>query len=227
MSLLVYIPARGGSKRIPMKNIRLFCGVPALAHVIAIVNKIRPQPIVVVSTDNEHIANVAREREATVFYRDGCLSDDVTDLLTVVKADLDRLQSDFPGTSEIACVLPTAVLMSVEDLIDAVSLVRNDEDRFIVSVGRFRYPIQRALRADENGHVEMLSPSNYLVRSQDLERHFHDAGQFYVGNSSAWRTRKTMFDPTPLGKVVEDWRVHDIDVEEDWIHAELIWRARI
>lgn len=223
MSFVAYLPARGGSKRIPRKNIRDFHGSPALSHVIGLVKQTGCCARLVVSTDDTEIGEVASSAGATILPRDARYADDHTDILTLVKSDLARIRALEPDVHTIACVFPTALLMSSEDLHAAVNRVRSTDAGFVVSVGRFHYPIQRALRQTSDGSVEMADPSSYLSRSQDLEPRFHDAGQFYVGTTDSWERRTTMFDPPPVPQPIHDLRVCDVDVEEDWHRAEVLW----
>jgi CMP-N-acetylneuraminic acid synthetase len=155
--------------------------------------------------------------------RDPRLADDHTDILTLVKSDLPRIRESEPSVQTIACILPTALLMSSGDLRAAVDRVRSGGAKFVVSIGRFHYPIQRALRQTHDGRVEMVDPSSYLSRSQDLEPRFHDAGQFYVGTPGSWEQRATVFDSPLFAQQIDDHRVCDVDVEEDWQRAELLW----
>lgn len=224
MTNVAYIPARGGSKRIPRKNIREFAGVPALGRVIEVASSTNLFDRVVVSTDNTEIAEVARRYGASVIRRDPSRADDHTGLLEVVQVDLSALTMADVSPDLVACILPTAVLMSQEDLASAVELVTPDVSPFVVAVGRFSYPIQRALRLNEGAEVEMIWPKNYAMRSQDLEPCFHDAGQFYVGTLDAWRCRRTMFSAPATAKLIDDRRVMDIDVEDDWQRAEQLWQ---
>jgi len=223
VNVVAYIPARGGSKRIPKKNIRLFHGTPALGHVIQIIESLPFRVNVFVSTDSEEIASVAESFGAIVINRDRKLADDKAGILEVIKTDLKLVRKQIPNVGVLACVLPTALLMSSTDLEYAIQKVESEQSQFIVSVGRFDYPIQRALRKDVDDKVSMSEPENYFVRSQDLEPMFHDAGQFYVGTPEQWESRATIFDPPPFAKLIESWRVRDIDVEEDWHTAERLW----
>ena len=141
-----------------------------------------------------------------------------------VQADLSALTIADIDPHVVACILPTAVLMSREDLASAVELVTTDASPFVVSVGRFSYPIQRALRMTEGAEIEMIWPENYAIRSQDLEPCFHDAGQFYVGTVDAWSRRRTMFAAPTTARLIDDRRVMDIDVEDDWRRAEQLWQ---
>ena len=151
------------------------------------------------------------------------MAGDHVGLLEVVKAQSSVIESS-SHEDVLACVLPTAVLMSAEHLAEAVRAVLTKKDCFVLSIGRFRYPIQRALRLDGDDRVSMFAPENYSTRSQDLEPAFHDAGQFYVGTVEAWQSRETIFDSPARGLVIDDWRVQDIDDERDWEHAENLWR---
>ena len=169
------------------------------------------------------MATVASDFGAEVFSREESLADDHSGLLEVVQAHIAALDA-IDRTEVFACVLPTALLMSSDDLQDATNLVLKGESRFVLAIGRFSYPIQRALRLDNRREVSMVWPENYRMRSQDLEATYHDAGQFYVGDAETWMTRETMFDSPAQGFLIDDWRVQDIDDEEDWLNAELLWR---
>lgn len=227
MTNVVYLPARGGSKRIPKRNIRPFHGLPALGHVIKTIGRMSIDATVIVSTDDSEIALVAGEYGAIQQPRETKLSDENTDLLTLINHDFSVISDLLPEISVFSCVLPTALLMSEEDLCRAIELVSKSPQLFVVSVGRFAYPIQRALQRDPTGNVSMVTPENYGKRSQDLQPRFHDAAKFYVGSPQSWSARRTMFDPPPQSQLIDDWRVCDIDVEEDWIIAESRWHPRL
>lgn len=224
MTVVALIPARAGSKRIPGKNIRDFSGRPILARVIEVVRYTSIFDRIVVSTDGDGIAAVATESGAEVLRREPHLSDDDTGLLEVVRSEITRFIEVGVYPTVVACILPTAVLISQTDLATAVTAAKENKNDFFVAVGRFSYPVQRALRLGPKSEIEMVWPENYSSRSQDLEPLFHDAGQMYVGSLEAWVTRTTMFSAPVSGLVVDDWRVQDIDVESDWIQAERLWR---
>lgn len=225
MTAIAYLPARGGSKRIPAKNIREFAGVPILGRTIKIVEETGVFQRIIVSTDDSHVASVAKNFGAEVIERPRELADDHTGLLGVVQGQLGQVAGQTSSDHVIACVLPTAVLMAADNLRTAVSRVQNLMSEFVVAIGQFSYPIQRALRVQMSGNVEMAWPENYFARSQDLELMYHDAGQFYVGSTTAWLRRKTMFENPTFGLVVDDNRVMDIDTEMDWVRAEEMWSA--
>lgn len=225
---IALLPARGGSKRIPRKNIRAFAGMPALCRVISLIEASGVVGRILVSTDDDEIAKVGNGCGAEVMSRPPQLSDDKTGLLAVVRHVIeDHLidQSDITGDMTVICVLPTALLMSPADLRSAVERSERAEGQMVVAVGRFDYPIQRALRGIGDNNVEMIWPEHQATRTQDLEESFHDAGQFYVASANVWMQRASVLSPGVLAQNVESWRVKDIDVEEDWRHAELLWKA--
>lgn len=223
MRRVALIPARGGSKRIPGKNIRSFHGVPAIGRVIKGIASVGLFDEILVSTDSSNVAEVALSYGASVVPRPSESAGDYTGLLEVVQRDLATSAKHLVSHDIVACVLPTAVLMDTRDLATAVKLVSDGAKPFVVAVGRFSYPIQRALKIAANGELEMLQPANYPMRSQDLEVYFHDAGQFYVGTCLEWKHRKTMFDKPVSAVEIDDLRLVDIDVESDWLHAEALW----
>jgi pseudaminic acid cytidylyltransferase len=225
MATVAYIPARGGSKRIPHKNIREFNGVPALGRVIHALLSVEIFDRVVVSTDSDAIASVAYEYGASTIQRVPDMANDFAGILDVVKSEFENIEQLAGEIDVLACVLPTALLMDPRDLCQAVQVVTDGISQFAVSVGRFKYPIQRALEIDSSSNISMVWPENYSVRSQDLPERHHDAGQFYVGTREAWNTRKTMFDDPARGIIIDEWRVQDIDVEADWKRAEMLWRV--
>lgn len=225
MTKVAYIPARGGSKRIPQKNIRAFNGVPALGRVIDVIASTGLFDKIVVSTDSQLIRDVATLHSASVIDRSTETSGDLTGLLDVVRGDGELIDQIGGDVELLACILPTALLMDPADLATAVKMVIDGLASFVISVGRFRYPIHRALEINEQFQIAMVSPENYLVRSQDLPERHHDAGQFYVGTREAWNERHTMFDQPSTAIVIDDWRVQDIDVEADWTRAEKLWRV--
>lgn len=225
MSNVAFIPARGGSKRIPDKNIKEFNDVPALGRVVEAIKSTGMFDTILVSTDSEKIKSVARSFGAEVIMRDPKLANDIVGLLEVVQADLESIELIVGSADLLACVLPTALLMSPVDLESATRFVSDGISPFVVSVGRFRYPIQRAIRIMDDSQIEMVWPENYSRRSQDLEDLHHDAGQFYVGTVEAWRTRQTMFDLPATAIVIDDWRVQDIDIAADWTRTEKLWRV--
>lgn len=223
---LAVIPARGGSKRIARKNIKLFCGKPMLAWSIEATKNSGCFDAIVVSTDDEEIAEVARKYGASVpFLRPAELSDDITGTSPVVRHAIDALAAQGHEFDKVACIYATAPFLSADSLKDAMRLLERDAPSYVFSVTSFPYPIQRALRLNEQRRAEMFSPEHGLTRSQDLEEAFHDAGQFYLGSSHSWLAKKGMFNSAAFAYVLPRYRVQDIDTQEDWIRAEFMMRA--
>ena len=187
MNTLCVIPARGGSKRIPRKNIRDFCGKPAIAWPIEAARQSGCFDRIVVSTDDEEIAQVAGDWGAEVpFMRPPELSDDLTATRPVVNHAIRQIENDSGRPDYVCCLYATAVFVHSEDLQSALEMVAQPGVDFAFSVTSFPYPIQRALRITQENRVEMFHPEYRLSRSQDLENAYHDAGQFYWGRNEAW-----------------------------------------
>jgi len=223
--VMAIIPARGGSKRIPHKNIRPFLGIPLLARTIARLQRASVFSRIVVSTDDDAIAQVARDAGADVpFRRDAALSDDHASTVPVIRDAVERLERDGVCTSTVVAVYPAAVFVTTEDLAQAVSLSTAPDVDYVVPVTSFAYPIQRALRWRPDGSTELFQPEHYASRSQDLEPAYHDIGQFYVGTRDAWMEERLLFSHRTRLLRIARTRVQDIDTPEDWERAELLYR---
>ena len=218
------IPARGGSKRIPRKNIRGFNGKPLIAWSIETALSTGIFGRVIVSTDDDEIASVARKFGAEVpFERPAELADDHTATIAVVRHALDWLEGEGALPDALCCLYATAPFARPQDIQAGMKLVA--EADFAVPVTTYPYPIQRALQISENSRLKMLAPENYDVRSQDLPEAWHDAGQFYCGQTSAWRREDRLLGPSAAAIRIPRWRVQDIDTEEDWARAEIYFRV--
>jgi pseudaminic acid cytidylyltransferase len=223
---LCVIPARGGSKRIPRKNIRLFAGRPIIAWSIQAALESGLFDRVMVSTDDEEIAEVARAHGAEIpFQRPRDLADDHTGTNAVVKQAL-RWHTDQGMTVDYACCLyATAPFIQASALREGHDLLLASGKSFVFSVTSYPFPIQRALRLNEHGEVDAMYPEYRATRSQDLEPAWHDAGQFYWGRAAAFLNDETLFSPASLPVILPRHRVQDIDTEEDWLRAELMFKA--
>ena len=219
---IAVIPARGGSKRIPRKNIRPFLGRPIIAYSIDAARETELFDRIVVSTDDAEIAEVARALGAEApFVRPTEISDDRTGTAVVVKHALETLG---PGIEAACCIYATAPFVRATDISTGWNAILEGDASFAFSVTSFPFPIQRALRRLEHG-VALFEPAHAETRSQDLEPAFHDAGQFYWGTTSAWLEERPLFAAHSSPVVLPRWRVQDIDDEEDWARAEHLFRA--
>lgn len=223
---LCVIPARGGSKRIPRKNIRLFAGRPIIAWSIQAALDTGLFDRVMVSTDDEEIAEVARAHGAEIpFLRPRELADDHTGTNAVARQAI-RWHGEQGMTVEVACCLyATAPFVQVGDLREGHDRLLASGKSFVFSITSFPSPIQRALRLNAQGEVEAMYPEYSATRSQDLEPAWHDAAQFYWGRASAFLNDEPLFSPVSLPVILPRHRVQDIDSEEDWRRAELMFAA--
>ena len=219
---LAIIPARGGSKRIPRKNIKPFAGKPMIAWSIESALASGCFDRIIVSTDDAEIADVARAHGAEVpFMRPPELSDDHTGTIPVV-AHAVGCMSQLVGPVEFACCLyATAPFVQAQDLRQGMDVLQRSGAQYAFSVTSYAFPIQRAIRIRADERVEMLNPEYFNTRSQDLEEVFHDAGQFYWGLSNAWLNHLKIFGHDSVPVRLPRERVQDIDNPEDWVLAEL------
>lgn len=223
---IAIIPARGGSKRIPRKNIKPFCGVPLLARTIGLLQSTDLFARIIVSTDDREIADVAFAAGAEVpFMREAGLADDRTGTTAVIRDTIQRIETESRQCELVCCVYPAAVLASPETLAECRQLAATGAYDYVLPVAPFRYPVQRGLRLTEDNTCEMLWPENFTRRSQDLEPVYHDAGQFYFGIRAAWLNERPFFGAKSRGVVVLHTQVQDIDTLNDWDRAEAIFAA--
>ena len=220
------IPARGGSKRIPRKNVRLFAGKPIIAHSIGAALDSGCFDRVIVSTDDAEIAAVAREWGAeTPFVRPPELADDHTGTNAVVKHAINWLAEQGTPATYACCIYATAPFVQARYLQEGLARLLERRRGYAFSVTSFPFPIQRAIRINAEGAVEAIWPENIFRRSQDLEEAFHDAGQFYWGSTDAYLTDEVVFSPASVPIVLPRHLVQDIDTFEDWRRAELMFRV--
>jgi len=223
---LCVIPARGGSKRIPKKNIRKFCGKPIIAYSIECAINSGLFDKIIVSTDDEEIASVARTYGAEVpFIRPEKLSDDYTGTNEVIKHAICWYESKGYSVSYVCCLYATAPFVKNKFIKEAYEKLLKSENSFAFSVTSFSFPIQRALKIMPNGNVDAVWSENIFKRSQDLEERYHDAGQFYWGKKEAFINEDIVFSPVSIPIILPRYLVQDIDTLEDWYRAELMYSA--
>lgn len=224
---LAVIPARGGSKRIPRKNIRPFAGLPIIAWSIRAALTSQCFDRILVSTDDEEIAAVARAHGAEApFLRPAELADDHTGTIPVIAHAIswhDR-QAAEPAT-EVCCIYATAPFVQAEDLQRGLQVLHDSGAEYAFSVTSYPFPIQRAIRLTPDGRIDMFQPEHFNTRSQDLEQAWHDAGQFYWGKAAAWLAGKPLFSHDAAPVPIPRHRVQDIDTLEDWEQAEWLFKA--
>jgi N-acylneuraminate cytidylyltransferase len=220
---IAIIPARGGSKRIPRKNIKSFCGKPMIAWSIEAAKACGLFGRIIVSTDDAEIAAVAKEWGAEVpFVRPEALSNDHAGTTPVVAHATQWALDQKIAVSAVCCIYATAPFVQTEDLKRGWEALDSGDWDYAFTVTDFAAPIFRSFKQTAEGGIEMFFPEHFATRSQDLPVALHDAGQFYWGRPDAWLTGKRIFDRRSKPVQIPRWRVQDIDTAEDWERAEIV-----
>ncbi len=218
---IAIITARGGSKRIPKKNIKPFNGYPIIKYSIDAAKQSGIFDEIMVSTDDEEIANVAIDLGANVpFYRSEKNSNDYATTADVIEEVILKYRNEGTEYSHLCCIYPTAPFINSAKLKKGMSLLFETEADCILPVVRYSYPIQRSLKI-EDGKAKMIWPENYLTRSQDLMPVFHDCGQFYCMKTGSLLKQKKLFAENTVPMELSELEVQDIDNEDDWKLAEM------
>lgn len=222
------MPARGGSKRIPKKNIRGFCGQPVIARSIALALRSGLFERVIVSTDDPEVVAIARDAGAEVpFDRPASLSDDYTGTIAVVRHAIDAMSEQGFAPDIVCCLYPAAPFVTEQQLVKALNILQSGSNvDFVFPAARYSPPIQRGFTITESGEMTMLSPERFSTRSQDLEEVFHDTGQFYFARRSTWQSSELIFSPNSRIVEIGPYDAIDIDDMEDWRFAEQIFSIR-
>jgi pseudaminic acid cytidylyltransferase len=222
---IAIIPARGGSKRIPRKNIKPFAGMPMIAHAITAAKASGLFAHVIVSTDDEEISKIANDWGAeTPFTRPAELADDHTPTVPVIAHAITAFQELGWQINFACCIYPGVPFIQADDLRAAMELLNSSQADYCFPVTEFSSSIQRALRINNNGRMAPFYPEFELTRTQDLEPAYHDAGQFYWGSRQAWLSNPRVHS-SGVGLVIPNWRVVDIDTPDDWRRAEIFHQA--
>ena len=227
MRRVAIIPARGGSKRIPRKNILEFCGKPMIAWSIEAARDSGCFERIIVSTDDEEVRKIALTYGAEVpFMRPPELANDYAGTVPVIRHAVQWLHANSDPVSHACCIYATAPFLLAKYLAEALerlnSLFTAD---FVFSATAFDYPIFRALRISDENQVSMFWPEHVTTRSQDLPSAYHDAGQFYWGTAASWLEKEHIFSSISHAVIIPPHLVQDIDTPEDWVQAELKFKA--
>ena len=222
---IAVIPARGGSKRIPRKNIKQFCGKPMIVWSIEAAKASGSFDHIIVSTDDNEIAELAKKHGAEVpFIRPAELSDDYVGTGDVVKHAVEWAIKNIGKPEFICTIYATAPFIKPMDIVTGLNLLVENNSQLAFTVTSFPFPIQRAIKINKNGRVEMFQPENFMIRSQDLEPAYHDAGQFYWATTDAVLNDVLAFSKEAVPVILPRHRVQDIDTYEDWARAELLFQ---
>lgn len=222
MANLCIIPARGGSKRIPRKNIREFLGKPIIAYSIEAALKSGIFDEVMVSTDDKEIAGIAQKFGAKVpFFRSEDNADDYATTADVIKEVILEYAKNNNAFENICCCYPTAPFTSSDRLIEGFKQLQNQSVNSVFPIVEFGYPVLRSLKMDDNGMVSMNWPEHLNSRSQDLPKAYHDAGQWYWIKTDVFLSTEKIIGEGAYGLHLNELEVQDIDNEIDWKLAEI------
>jgi N-acylneuraminate cytidylyltransferase len=222
---LCVIPARGGSKRIPRKNIKAFCGKPMIAYAIEAAKSSNLFDSIIVSTDDSEIASVSESYGAEVpFKRPEELANDYAGTVEVIAHAINECEKNGLKPERVCCIYPCVPLIQAEDLRNALVLLESiTHADYAFPVTEFPSAIQRGLKRQPNGKMSSFYPENEKKRTQDLESAYYDVGQFYWGCRDSW-LKNTAIHNNGVGYVIPSWRVVDIDTPDDWARAELFFK---
>ena len=224
MKTIAITTARGGSKRIPRKNIKEFCGKPILAYSIEAAKNAGIFDTVMVSTDDEEIAAIAKEYGAEVpFYRSEKTANDYAATKDVLMEVLEEYEKRGEHFDSLCCIYPTAPFLTADKLQKAAALLEEKQADSVVPVVRFGFPPQRGV-VMEDGYLKFKWPEYELARSQDLEPFYHDAGQFYFMRSESFHAQEKLVMAKTVPLELDEMEVQDIDNEVDWKMAEVKFR---
>ena len=223
---IAVLPARGGSKRIPRKNIKDFCGKPMIVWSIEAAKASELFDHIIVSTDDPEIAEISIQHGAEVpFVRPAELADDFTGTNKVIAHATQWAIENGWSISSVCCIYPAAPFIQVSDLKKGLEELEKGSWDYVFPATDFSASIFKSLRQLENGGIEMFFPENFTKRNQDLPMALEDAAQFYWGRKNAWLEGNKFFDGKTFAIKIPSWRVQDIDTPDDWTRAEIINKA--
>lgn len=223
---LAVIPARGGSKRIPRKNIKPFCGKPMIGYAIEAALQSELFENVIVSTDDAEIKEIAIQYGAKVpFIRPAELSDDFAPTVPVIAHAVQHCDNLGFNTDEVCCIYPNVPFISINDLKTALDRLRVGDVEFVFPIAQYPSPIQRALMKNADSTIQPFFQENVSKRTQDLDSSYFDVGQFYWGKGTSWQRELNLHLHSAAIEIPE-WRAIDIDTSADWDRAEMLFSAK-
>jgi len=218
------IPARGGSKRIPRKNIKEFYGKPLIAYSISVALESKIFDKIVVSTDDNEIADIAKQYGAEIIHRPKELADDYTGTWDVIDHAVEYLKQNGEEFDFVCTIYATAPFLQSQYLKEGFEKLKNSDAINAFSATTMPFPIQRTFKLNDNGRCEMFTPEHYNTRSQDLEEAYQDAGQFYWSKIGQ-KSDEIFFGKDSIPIILPRYLVQDIDTLEDWKRAEIMYRV--
>lgn len=218
------IPARGGSKRIPGKNVRSFHGRPMISYAIKVAEESLLFDQIIVSTDDDEIASISQGLGASVpWMRSSELADDFATTLDVMQDAADRLKDVFPPETRVCCIYPATPLLQSKYVREGLQMINEADWDYVLSAVKNITPIQRSFTLNGSGRVYLNFPEHEFTRTQDLPPTFHDAGQFYWGSLNAWASKSSILAGRTTIVEIPNHMTVDIDNEEDWLYAEKLY----
>ncbi len=223
---IAVIIARGGSKRIPKKNIKKFLGKPIIEIVIKTIKSSKIFDEIIISTDDSSIAKIAEKNKIKVpFKRPKNLANNYTDSLSVMRHAVSTFSHGNSNNNDYCCIYPTSVFMTKMDLISSYREFNKSKPPFLFAATSFEYPYQRGFFLSKKKNLKLLNKSNYFKRTQDLKTLYHDVGQFYWGSQKSWVSEKMIFGKKSKAFLISNHRVTDIDTLNDWQRAEKLFKS--
>ncbi len=224
---IAIIPARGGSKRIPKKNIKLFKGVPIISRTIKKLQNSNIFDLIIVSTDSPKIAKIAKKNGVEVpFLRPKKISDDYTDTKTVIQHAIKWLKNKNIYTEFVCCVYPTSVFLSQTDLLTGYKKIKKNKWDFVFTAGKSDKSAYQAFKKKKSGSIKLLFSKFSQKRSQTIQETYHDAGHFYWAKTEVWLSNKKIISEKSYPIIISRFRNYDVDTLEDWKAAEMFWNHR-
>jgi N-acylneuraminate cytidylyltransferase len=225
MKKICIIPARGGSKRIPRKNVKMFLGKPVISYSIEAAKNSGLFDEIMVSTDDQEIAETAKQLGASVpFLRSSENSNDFATTIDVLKEVLAEYKKSGTEFTHVCCIYPVAPLIQTKHIIEGFELLIHTNCNAVIPVATFEYPVWRSFKKSENNLLSYQWPEYKRSRSQDLEELFHDAGQWYWSRSECMSTYNSLVTENTQGLEIPMIHVQDIDNEQDWMLAEFKYK---
>tara|TARA_B100001057_G_scaffold500351_1_gene614927 strand:- start:1716 stop:2402 length:687 start_codon:yes stop_codon:yes gene_type:complete len=222
---IAIIPARGGSRRIPKKNVKNFLGKPIIAYSIELAINCGLFDKVIVSTDSKEISKIAIKYGAQIpFLRPKELADDFTGTHEVIGHAIKSLEKNNYKIDYACCIYPTAPLIKKNDIIKGFKLLKKEKWDTVIAATSYSYPVHRSFTKSKSGGLKMIFPKHFKSRSQDLPIVYHDAGMFYWGKSNFWKKPNDGFNTKNSIIDIPNYRVQDIDTIDDWKKAEFIYK---
>jgi N-acylneuraminate cytidylyltransferase len=225
MNNIAIIPARGGSKRIPRKNIKEFCGKPMISWSINIAKNSGLFKEVIVSSDDEEIIELAKKDGASApFKRPSSISDDFSTTHDVISHAVDYLDQSSYQFDFACCIYACAPFIQIQDLHEGLNVIKQNDNFYSYPITEYPHPISRALEVSSDNKIKLLEGDNEQRRTQDCSLAYHDAGQFYWGSKDTWLSVHKIHS-NAFGIPIPSWRAVDIDSPEDWKRAEITFNT--